>query len=260
MTCVIWLFLTLHIILVANLHITTVILAPHPSLSLSTMLYIITLGFGVVLKLQDTKIFWLQEMRWIIAGVKCTFQPRQVDRARPTSSPQGGGSLPRWRWEGRQAWCGAPHDEVSARLWTALVDCGRALISVCQGLSASVMFTPQVCWLLADCSAKTPSSFSWELTWSANRNPPTARNPHQTPTITALPHTHTHAHTLLFLTKFTCYTLQFLELHPSTHLSTTLFTCLEGMWVESLLDSDAVHSSKVTIFRLFPSVHHSSYS
>lgn len=52
---------------------------------------------------------------------------------------------------------GMVHDKVSALLWTALGDCGRVLISVCQGLSASVMFTPQVCWLLADCSVKAAS-------------------------------------------------------------------------------------------------------
>lgn len=72
--------------------------------------------------------------------------------------------------------------------------------------------------------------------------------------------THPYTHTHLFLTKFTCYILQFLELHPSTHLSTTLFTWLEGIWAELLLNCDAVHSSKVTILRLLPSMHHSSYN
>ncbi|KAK9531760.1 hypothetical protein VZT92_011166 [Zoarces viviparus] len=57
----------------------------------------------------------------------------------------------------KEAWHGAPHDKVSAPPWTALGDCGGTLISLCQGLSASVLFTPQVCWLLADCSAKDPS-------------------------------------------------------------------------------------------------------
>ncbi|CAB1432550.1 unnamed protein product [Pleuronectes platessa] len=52
----------------------------------------------------------------------------------------------------------------------------RVLISRCQGLSAPVMFTPQVCWLLADCSAKASSyQANREPTGSGNRNPPIAR-------------------------------------------------------------------------------------
>lgn len=131
-------------------------------------------------------------MRWIIAGVKYDFQPHQVEAAQPMSHEGRWlpiGVVARWlRWwrcKGRRAWHGAPHDKVSAPLWTELGDCGGALISLCQGLSASVMFTPQVCWLLADCSAKAPS-YQPELTGSANRNPPTAPAD-QTLPITALP-------------------------------------------------------------------------
>lgn len=48
--------------------------------------------------------------------------------------------------------------------WTVLRDCGRkkSLISLSQGLSASVMFAPQVCWLLADCCAVASSYQSTE--------------------------------------------------------------------------------------------------
>lgn len=102
-----------------------------------------------------------------MAGVKYDFQPHRGECVQPTRR-SGKGShgaawlsgLPYGGCDGgdvREGRLGAPHDKVSAPPWTALGDCGRALISLCQGLSASVMFTPQVCWLLADCSAKAPS-------------------------------------------------------------------------------------------------------
>lgn len=132
-------------------------------------------------------------MRWIIAGVKCSFQPRQVDRAWPTSHPLGGGSLRWWRCEreARLAWCIARWGFCTAvdstgGLWEGAYQCVSGSISICHVYSSGVL---AACWLLCQDSL---ISFSWELTWSANRNPPTARNPHQTPTITALTPTHTH--------------------------------------------------------------------
>lgn len=121
-------------------------------------------------------------IRWIIVGVKYNFQSDQVGACvafialweRLTLWHLTVRVATRWQWlcrcKGRQTWHVAPHDKVSAPLWTALGDCGRALISQCQGLSASVMFTPQVCWLTA-----LPSLLHFsQQTESANRNPPTA--------------------------------------------------------------------------------------
>lgn len=147
-------------------------------------------------------------------------------------------------WEG-WAWHGAPRDKVSAPLWTALGDCGGALISLCQGLSASVMFTPQVCWLLADCSAKAPS-YQPELTGSANRNPPTDPAD-QTLPITALP---LSIYKPLFH-KVYLLTYCFSPPHPSTscfslcNLSSTLYSPVwQWIWDESSFKRISIDPTK----------------
>ena len=152
--CLIWLFLCLCIILLANLHITALILASHHSFAPSMITWFTSLHLALEwcsIKPQDiNKTLWL--LRWdewsqessVISSIS-----RLIVRSLRHSQERDGSVVPlgmatrQLRW---WAWRTARYLILS-----------YVLISLCQGLSASVMFTPQVWWMLADCSAKTPS-------------------------------------------------------------------------------------------------------
>jgi len=82
----------------------------------------------------------------------------------------------------RRAWHGAPHDKVSALLWTALGGLWeRAYLSVSGSIGIRDVYSSGVLaagWLLSQGSY---ISASRELTMSTNRNPPTPALTDQNP-------------------------------------------------------------------------------
>lgn len=122
-------------------------------------------------------------MTWVIAGVKCNFEPHQVHHTQPTSRPRRGIArhhLSGWSHsgcDGGDAKGGRPG--MVHRVIRFLHCCGRRWWIVGKRLSVLVRVYQHLSCLLLRCAGWLLCqdyfiSASWELTGNANRNPPTA--------------------------------------------------------------------------------------